>query len=465
MYDLIVLGAGSGGIATARRAASYGARVLVVEAGKLGGTCVNLGCVPKKIMWTASVVREIASKSSFYGTSRAVDSGSFDWAAVKTERDSYIQRLNKIYEDNLRKDKIDIVQGIGRLGQREGEVVVDDQKFIGKNILIAIGSQPVLATNVPGQQFGITSDGFFALSQQPQNVAIVGSGYIAVELAGIFASLGSKVSIWCRQDRIMTHFDKDIAVRLQDEMESGYGIVIHKMSCVLEIVKDTMTGLLSVKYSDCDDQKVDGSAIKSSNNHDCLIWAIGRTAKDTIGYARFGLKTDQFGHLQVNKYQECSKPGYFAVGDVTGQLMLTPVAIAAGRALADRLFGGKTEAHLDYSLVPSVVFSHPPIGTIGLTEDQAVNQYGRGQVRVYRKEFTNMFYALMPADKRPEPTLYKLVTLGLEEKIVGLHIIGLSSDEILQGAAIAIKMGATKADFDATVAIHPTASEELVYFR
>lgn len=461
LYDLIVLGAGSGGIATARRAAAHGAKVLVVESDRLGGTCVNLGCVPKKVMWSVANVREIVEMASDYGTS--IDTPKpFDWPMIKTKRDAYIARLNRIYEENIKKDKIELIHGVARLGGQDRQVIVGEQVLTGKHVLIATGSLPVLPTNVPGYQHGITSDGFFALESQPSNVSIVGSGYIAVELAGIFAALGSRVSIWCRQDHIMTHFDEDIAIRLQEEMERTGKIVIHKMSCVREIVKDD-SGLLEIKFTDCDDGKLLGDVIKSSDKHDCLIWAIGRHAKDSVGFTDLGLKVDQFGNLQVDKYQECSRPGYYAVGDVTGQLMLTPVAIAAGRALADRLFGENSTAHLDYRNVPSVVFSHPPIGTIGLTENEARKEYKN--VKVYKKDFSNMFFSMLSPEDRPKPTLYKMITAGEEERVVGLHLIGMSCDEILQGAAIAIKMGARKRDFDATVAIHPTASEEIVYFR
>ena len=462
MFDLIVIGAGSGGIATARRAAKYGAKVMVVEAGRLGGTCVNLGCVPKKVMWSVASVREFVSLSGYYGTTIASDSlDKFNWLEVKQKRDAYVLRLNEIYNRNLENDGIKLVHGMAKL-RENNQVQVNEQIFRGKHILIATGSAPVFPTDVPGYEHGISSDGFFELTEQPRDVAIIGSGYIAAELAGIFAALGSKVSIWCRQDRIMTHFDRDIAVRLQEEMEERSGIVIHKLSCVRRVIKDT-DGSLSVEYTDCVDGVDTSDHRKTSSNHDCLVWAIGRRAKDTAGAKEIGIKFDEAGNIIVNDKQECNLPGYYAVGDVTGHVQLTPVAISAGRLLADRLFGDKPEAKLDYSNIPSVVFSHPPIGTVGLSEEQARAKYEK--VRVYQKEFLNMFYALIPVEQRPKATLYKMITVGEGERIVGLHMIGLSSDEILQGAAIAIKMGASKADFDACVAIHPTASEELVYFR
>lgn len=465
IYDFLVIGGGSGGIASARRAASYGAKVLLIEEGKLGGTCVNRGCVPKKVLWNAGTIAEALHHAQYYGFPAAAPSNpTLDWSKLKAIRDSYIARLNGIYADNLKKTGVDIVNGRGEL-LGAGKVRVGEAEYAAKTILIATGSHANWPENVPGCEHGITSDGFFELTEQPRNVAIVGAGYIAVELAGIFKTFGSKVKLFCRGDGVLRTFDSMIQAALETEMlrssegSGGSGsIELVKRSEILSVTQ-AADGSKTVNY------KV-GMENFQSAGHDCVIWAIGRDGKEEFCTGPPGciIDLDERGFVQVDSSHATQMENVYALGDITGRHMLTPVAIAAGRALADRLFGGKGDGKISYELIPSVVFSHPPIGTVGLTEDEARGRFGSESVKVYKTTFTNMFFTPLPQELK-EQTHYKLVCVGPEERIVGVHLIGKGSDEILQGFAVAVKMGATKADFDRTVAIHPTAAEELVTMR
>ena len=458
IYDFLVIGGGSGGIASARRAASYGAKVLLIEEGKLGGTCVNRGCVPKKVLWNAGSLAEALHHANHYGFN--LGSGfTFDWARLKAIRDAYIERLNGIYADNLKKSGVDVVQGRGEL-VGSGRVRVGDIEYAAKTILIATGSHANWPAETPGNHLGISSDGFFNLTEQPKNVAIIGAGYIAVELAGIFKVLGSKVKLFCRGEGVLRSFDGMLQSALEAEMcrpsEAGS----------IELVKQAEICSLSEERSNTKTVTYQvGNEQLQSHGHDCVIWAIGRDGKeDFCSGLDCLIETDERGFVQVDASHATQIENVFALGDITGRHMLTPVAIAAGRALADKLFGGKGDGKISYELIPSVVFSHPPIGTVGLTEDEARCRFGSEAVKVYKTSFTNMYFTPLPQQYK-EQTHYKLVCVGPEERIVGLHIIGRGSDEILQGFAVAVKMGATKADFDRTVAIHPTAAEELVTMR
>ena len=444
-FDYIVIGGGSGGMASARRAASYGAKVLLVESKRLGGTCVNVGCVPKKVMWNAAHCAEMLDISGDYGFS--VASSDFHWPTIKTKRDAYVLRLNGIYEKNLKNSEVTLVRGVAQFIDHHA-ITVDGDTFEAEHILIATGGEPVVP-DIPGAELGMTSDGFFALEQQPKRVAVVGSGYIATELAGVLAALGSKVTQVIRKDRLLRAFDKEITEALMAEM-SVDGIEIQSNLNVKSLSK-VEDGLKL--------QLDDGSHIDS----DAVIFAIGRrplTAKLKLALA--GVKNDKRGFIPVDAQQNTNVKGIYAVGDVIGKVDLTPVAIAAGRRLADRLFDGQKEAQLDYENIASVIFSHPPIGSLGLTEAAAIEEYGADKVKVYTSRFTNMFYAV--SEKKPK-TLMRLVTLLPEERVLGVHIMGMGADEMLQGFAVAVKMGACKRDFDDTVAIHPVSAEELVTMR
>jgi glutathione reductase (NADPH) len=446
-YDLVVIGGGSGGLACAQRAAEYGARVLIAESHRLGGTCVNVGCVPKKVMWNAAQIAQAAHDAAGYGFDLALN--GHDWAALKRARDAYVLRLNGIYERNLEKRGVAWVHGRATLTGPH-EVRIGERTLSAAQIVVATGGVPTVPT-IPGAGLGITSDGFFELAQRPQRVALVGSGYIAVELGGIFAALGSEVTIVIRHERVLRHFDTMLSDGLMRILrEEGVTVAEHAVPRALTRDGD---GALSLETADG----------RSLGPFDALVWAIGREpATGGLGLEQAGVALDERGHVRVDRYQTSSAPHVHAIGDVAGHVPLTPVAIAAGRRLADRLFGGMTDRHLDYRNVPTVVFSHPPIGTVGLTEAEARAEHGDAAVKVYTSGFVPMYHALTARRPRAE---MKLVTVGPEQRIVGAHVIGAGADEMLQGFAVAVKMGATKRDFDDTVAIHPTSAEEFVTMR
>ncbi|MBK7586730.1 MAG: glutathione-disulfide reductase [Myxococcales bacterium] len=445
-WDYLVIGGGSGGIASARRAAEHGARVALIESGRLGGTCVNLGCVPKKIMWHAASLAESLRDAEGYGFD--VTASAFDWARLKLRRDAYVERLNGIYARNLEGSAVTRVTGLARFVSPR-TVEVAGERHTAAHVLIATGGRPSVP-NLPGAEHGITSDGFFALEERPERVAIVGAGYIAVELAGVLASLGSEVTLLLRHKQLLRRFDVALRETLMHEM-TAQGINV--MSCIhLERIEKASAGTLSLV----------GSTGEELSGLDTLIWAIGREPNtETLGLDTAGVDTDERGQIEVDDLQNTSAEHIYAVGDVTGKWPLTPVAIAAGRRLADRVFGGQPDAKLDYENIPSVVFSHPPIGTVGLTEDEARERWGDA-VRIHASRFTSLYHAVTA---RRSASVVKLVTVGPEQRVVGVHVIGIGADEMIQGFAVAVRMGATKADFDRTVAIHPTGAEELVTLR
>ncbi|XP_032410842.1 glutathione reductase, mitochondrial isoform X2 [Xiphophorus hellerii] len=459
-FDFLVIGGGSGGLAGARRAAELGANTAVIESHKLGGTCVNVGCVPKKVMWNAAVHAEYLHDHSDYGF--ATEKVNFSWETLKAKRDAYVSRLNHIYRNNLDKAKIETIQGFARFtDDPEPTVEVNGRKLTAPHILIATGGQPSVLSDeeVPGASLGITSDGFFELETLPKRSVIVGAGYIAVEMAGILATLGSKTSLVIRQTGVLRNFDAFISANCTKELQNN-GIDLWKNSQVKSVSK-TDKGL-EVTIVTKDPEKND-EKISTIEEVECLLWAIGRQPNTSgLNIGSMGLDTDERGHIIADEFQNTSRPGIYAVGDVCGKALLTPVAIAAGRKLAHRLFEGKKDSKLDYSSIPTVVFSHPPIGTVGPTEEEAVKSHGKENVKIYKTSFTPMYHAIT---SRRSPCIMKLVCVGKEEKVVGLHMQGLGCDEMLQGFAVAIKMGATKADFDNTVAIHPTSSEEFVTMR
>ena len=446
-FDLLVIGGGSGGLACAQRAAEYGARVALIESARLGGTCVNVGCVPKKVMWNAAQIAHAAHDAEHYGFDVALR--GHDWAMLRERRDAYVTRLNGIYERNLANKKITLVRGHAEFAGAH-TVRVNGETLEAEHVVIATGGRPLLPP-IPGAELGLTSDGFFELDHRPERVAIVGSGYIAVEIAGIFAALGSATTVVLRHDRVLRHFEAMLGETLSKIMrDDGVEFALHAVPRALHRDADGSLRLSS------DDGRVLGP-------FDALIWAIGREPLvDDLGLARAGVRLDDRGCIAVDRYQQTSVPGVYAIGDVTGQAQLTPVAIAAGRRLADRIWGGMVDRHLDYSNIPTVVFSHPPIGTVGLSEAEAVERYGAERVKVFTSGFVPMYHAMTPRKPRAE---MKLVTVDPEQRVVGCHVIGAGADEMLQGFAVAVKMGATKRDFDDTVAIHPTSAEEFVTMR
>ncbi|KAG5918299.1 GTP-binding protein gtr1 [Claviceps capensis] len=461
--DYLVLGGGSGGLGSARMASSkFGAKALVVEASRLGGTCVNVGCVPKKVTYNAAAIAETIHDAKAYGFS-VEQTAPFDWTTFKNKRDAYIKRLNGIYERNLSNDKVEYLHGWGRfVSKNQVEVTQDDGSKVlvnAKKILLAVGGRPTAPPSIPGAELGMNSDGFFDIDKQPKKVAIVGAGYIAVEFAGMFNALGTETHLFIRHKTFLRNFDPMIQESVTKEYER-LGVHMHKESQVSKIEKGA-DGKLTVTYKDAQGNESPVSDV------DHLIWAVGRVPEtDKIGLKEIGVKTNEKGYVVVDEYQNSSVDNIYALGDVTGQVELTPVAIAAGRKLAHRLFGPAefSTLKLDYSNIPSVVFSHPEVGSIGLTEPQAIEKFGKDNIKVYKTSFTAMYYAMMEPEQKG-PTSYKLIVTGPEEKIVGLHIMGLGSGEMLQGFGVAIKMGATKADFDSCVAIHPTSAEELVTLK
>lgn len=442
-YDYLVIGGGSGGMASARRAAKHGARVAVIERGRLGGTCVNVGCVPKKVMWHAAQLAHGFEDAADYGF--RYDGLEHDWLKLKQRRDAFVKRLNGIYANNLANDDIDLYDGLASFtGERE--VQVNDQTLTAEHILIATGGHPVWP-ETPGASLGIDSDRFFELEQRPQKVAVVGSGYIAVELAGVLNSLGSEVTMLLRRDHLLKEFDELLGNHLIELMQAqGVRLLFKTQAAELKQEGDAVR----VVYEDD----------REDEQFDALIWAIGR-GPNTQGLEieQTGLEADSRGFIPVDAYQNTAVAGIYAVGDVTGAAALTPVAIAAGRRLSDRLFGGMSDRKLDYSNIPTVVFSHPTIGTVGLSEAEAREQHGDEVVTVYTSSFNALVYGVMD---HKQQTKMKLVCVGDEQRVVGCHVIGEGADEMLQGFAVAIKMGATKTDFDDTIAIHPTSAEEFV---
>jgi glutathione reductase (NADPH) len=445
-FDLVVIGGGSGGLAAVQRAAEYGARTCVVESGRLGGTCVNVGCVPKKLMWNAAELGDALEDAMGYGF--AVQAGGHDWALLKERRDAYIQRLNGIYEGNLAKRNVRLIRGRARFADAH-TVAVGEHRLSAPHIIIATGGRP-LWPDVPGAQLGISSDGFFELQERPQRVSVVGSGYIAIELAGIFAGLGSAVTLVLRKETALNHFDPMLgAATLAALREQGVEIVTGAWPSGLA---DSGAGLTLATR--------DGRQLAPV---DALVWAIGRAPLvEDLGLEGAGVQLDAYGFITTDKYQVTSTPGIYAIGDVTGRMQLTPVAIAAGRRLSDRVFGGRQGRHLDYHNIATVLFGHPPVATVGLTEPAAKEEFGPDAVTIFKTSFVPMYYAMTSTKVRCD---MKLVCAGPEQRVVGVHVAGPGADEMIQGFAVAVRMGATKADFDDTVAVHPTVAEELVTMR
>ena len=446
-YDYIVIGGGSGGIASANRAAMHGAKVILFEGKEVGGTCVNVGCVPKKVMWYGAQVAETLHRyAGEYGFDVTIN--KFDFAKLKANRQAYIDRIHGSYERGFDSNGVERVYEYARFVDPH-TVEVAGERYTAPHILIATGGH-ALYPNIPGSEYGITSDGFFELDEVPKRTAVIGAGYIAIEVAGVLNALGSDTHLFVRKDHPLRTFDKDIVDVLVDEMAKS-GPTLHTHANATEVVKNADDSL-TISFDNGETITVD-----------CLIWAIGRAANTSgFGLEKTGVKLTEKGTIYSDEFENTSVPGIYALGDVTGKLDLTPVAVKAGRQLSERLFNNKADAKLDYTDVATVVFSHPVIGAVGLTEEKAIAKYGSENIKVYKSSFTPMYTAL--GDNR-QPSTMKLVTLGENEKIIGLHGIGYGVDEMIQGFSVAIKMGATKADFDNTVAIHPTGSEEFVTMR
>lgn len=444
-FDYISIGGGSGGIASANRAARLGKKAAVIEAKYIGGTCVNVGCVPKKAMWYAGQIADALKYSADYGFNAPLQ--SFNWDHLVKNREAYIERIHAAYQRGFDSNDVTVIDGFAKFVNKN-TLDVNGTLYTADHITIATGGRPSIP-DVEGAEYGIDSDGFFALTQQPSSVAVVGAGYIAVELAGVFHALGTKTDLLVRKAKPLRNFDDMLSDTLVEQM-AKHGPTLHNHSTPERIEKLADNSLL-----------IHLTNGKTVGPVETLVWAVGREpATDNINIEAAGIELDSRGFIPTDKFQNTNVPGIYAVGDNTGRAALTPVAVAAGRRLCERLFNNKPNEHLDYSTIATVVFSHPVIGTVGLTEKEAIAKYGQDKIKVYNSQFTALYQAI--TEDHRDPTRMKLICAGEDEKVVGLHSIGFGSDELLQGFAVAIKMGATKADFDNCVAIHPTSAEEFV---
>lgn len=444
--DLFVIGGGSGGVRAARVAASHGARVMIAEEYRLGGTCVIRGCVPKKLMVYASRFAEEFEDAVRFGWTTGT--AHFDWSVLKTNRDAEIDRLEGVYRSLLAAAKVEIA---------DERAVIEDphtvrltrsgRRITTEHILIATGAAPALEPQVAGSNLCLTSNDVFALERQPENILVVGGGYIAVEFAGIFAGLGTKTTLLHRGDRLLRGFDGDLRLALGAAYESrGIDLLLGQTISTMERLGKGASVTLS-----CGRQRA----------FDYVLFATGRRPNTTgLGLDRIGIDTDETGAIAVDAYSQTKVASLWAVGDVTNRASLTPIATREGHAFADTVFGAK-RCCVDYDLIPTAVFSTPEIGTVGLTEEAARQRYGDNVV-VYKASFRAMKTIV---SGRSDQTLMKIVVDGKTDRILGVHVLGNEAGEIIQMAAIALTMGATKADFDRTVAVHPTAAEELVTMR
>ncbi len=445
-FDLIVLGGGSGGLAVAERAAQNGQNVAMIEPSKLGGTCVNLGCVPKKVMWYAANMAHDRHDAPNWGVPGG--EGPVDFGKLVAGRRRYINMINEFWDGYAEQLGITVIPGYGRLaGDRKVEV--DGAMYEADHIVVSTGGHPFVPP-VPGADLGITSDQFFDLETLPNRVAVIGGGYIGVELAGVLRSFGSEVTVLDMLDSVVAPFDSI----LRETLTENLGLMGIELKLPFRVAQ--------LSKSD-DGTVIEGADGEKLGPFDTVIWAVGRAPNTrNIGLDVAGVEVQKNGIVPTDAFQNTNVPGIYAIGDITGRAPLTPVAIAAGRRLVDRLFKGQTDAKLDYDNIPTVVFAHPPLGTVGLTEEAAREQFGDDAVTIYETSFTPMRYALSESGFK---TAMKLVCVGKEERVAGLHIIGDGADEMLQGFAVAVKAGLTKAQFDDTVAIHPTSSEELVTLK
>ena len=454
-YDLISLGGGSGGIAAANMAAKLGKRVAIIENDLLGGACVNRGCVPKKAMWyAAQLAHQLDHDYQGYGFD--VTLNDFSWKKLVQSRDAYIHNIHKYYNNTIEKHEIDLYQGWGKFVNTNTLIITTKDKtpftpsppkISADHIILAPGSKPIIP-NIPGAEYGITSDEFFTLKKQPRKAIIIGSGYIAVELAGLLHNLKTETILLIRKEKVLRHFDPILSDTLMECMTMDQ--LAYKTNTQITKVSKQADSLLHLTLNT-------GEEICDV---DCLIWAIGRSPNTSeLGLEHAHLSTDKDGFIACNAYQETKIPNIYASGDITGKHQLTPVAIAQSRRLVRRLFAKERPPTIDYNDIPTVVFSHPTIATCGLTEREAIEIHGATNIKVYTSKFTPLYSAI---SGYRTPTQIKLITKGKHERVIGIHMIGLQCDEILQGFAVAMKMGATKADFDMTIAIHPTSAEELV---
>jgi glutathione reductase (NADPH) len=441
-YDLFVIGAGSGGVRAARVSSAYGARVAIAEDYRVGGTCVIRGCVPKKLLVYAAHVREEIEDAAGYGWT--IESANFDWPTLIANKDREIARLEAVYRDLLASSKVTLVEGRAQLVDPH-TVAIAGKRISAETILIANGAHPVRPEGYTAEN-SITSNEALQLEKLPRRIAVIGGGYIAVEFAGIFNGLGSEVTLAYRGDQILRGFDDDLRHGLANELKHK-GIRLS--------LKARHTGIEKAKHGF-------RLAMSDGNDHDVdtILCATGRIPNTRdLGAEAAGVQLDEIGAVKVDAYSRSSQPNIYAIGDVTNRLNLTPVAIREAMAFADTVFGNKPWA-MDHSIVASAVFSQPPIGTVGLSEADARKRHGA--LDIYKAGFRPMKYTL---SGRKERTLVKLVVERSTQRVLGAHMLGLDAPEIIQSLAVAVKMGATKQQFDEAVAVHPTAAEEFVTLR
>jgi glutathione reductase (NADPH) len=441
-YDFFVIGAGSGGVRAARTAAALGARTGIAEERFFGGTCVNVGCIPKKLYTYAAHTRHDIADSAAYGWHVASEP-TFDWSLLKTNKDKEINRLNGIYKNLLNSADVDIHEGHARLAG-PNRVAIGDREITAEHILFAVGGQSFMPP-VPGIENALDSDDFFELSAQPTDVLIVGGGYIATELAGVFSGLGSQVTLAYRGDLLLNGFDEDIRSFFTDSIKSYVNLKLNSDIQRIERSGDKKEVVFS-----------DGTRAV----FDAILYATGRVpATAKLGLTDFGIKLSDVGAIIVDKNFETAMPGVYAVGDVIDRVTLTPVALAEGQALARRLFGGPKQ-QVSYDLIPAAVFSEPQIATVGMTEAEARNCHKN--IDVYRSRFRPLKHTLTGRDSF---SLMKMLVDRESDRVVGMHMAGTDAAEIMQGMAVALQAGATKSQFDSTIGIHPTAAEEFVTMR
>jgi glutathione reductase (NADPH) len=441
-YDLFVIGAGSGGVRASRMAGQYGAKVAIAEDLYLGGTCVNVGCVPKKLLVFASHFEEVFRDSSGYGWD--IGAPVFDWAALIANKDAEIQRLNAIYERLLIQAGATIYRGHAKLLDTH-TVAIGAETHTARNILIATGGWPWVP-EFPGSEHAITSNELFHLEQLPQRVVIVGGGYIALEFAGILNGMGAETELVYRGDLFLRGFDAEVRSHLAEEMRKK-GVNIRFNQEVEQIVK-TAAGLKVALR--------DGSHIEC----DCVLYATGRRPRTSeLGLEAAGIRCDEAGYIVANEYFQTSVPNIYAIGDVIGGLELTPLALAQGMAVAKTLFRGEPTT-VDSEFIPTAVFSQPSMATIGYSEELARARFG--EVTIFTSKFNQLKHTMT---SNTEKTLLKLVVDKASDRVVGAHMVGPEAGEIMQGLAVAIRAGATKALFDTTLGIHPTVAEEFVTMR
>ncbi|WP_339504140.1 glutathione-disulfide reductase [Pseudomonas sp. RL_105y_Pfl2_101] len=443
-FDLYVVGAGSGGVRAARFAAGFGAKVAVAESRYLGGTCVNVGCVPKKLLVYGAHYAEDLEQASAYGWTAG--EASFDWATLIANKDREINRLNGIYRNLLVNSGVVLHEGHARL-TGPNEVEINGQRYTARHILIATGGWPVIP-DIPGREHAISSNEAFFLKDLPKRVIVVGGGYIAVEFAGIFHGMGAQTSLLYRGELFLRGFDGAVRKHLAEEL-TRRGLDL-QFNADIKSIEKLDDGSLRVELKD-------GKTLLT----DCVFYATGRRPMlDNLGLETTGVTLDEKGFVQVNEKYETTEPSILAIGDVIGRVQLTPVALAEGMAVARRLFKPEQYRLVDYRMIPTAVFSLPNIGTVGLTEEQA-REEGHA-VEIFESRFRPMKLSLTECQER---TLMKLVVDAKTDKVLGCHMVGPDAGEIVQGLAIALKAGATKRDFDETIGVHPTAAEEFVTMR